>query len=143
MIAILVIQVVATLTMAAITLFVQVVQYPLFAQVGSATYTTYQRGHMVRITAIVFPTMMIEAACAGLIVAFRPEEIPVWMAVLGLALVIVVWLSTALLQGPAHRRLEGGFDPDVHRLLLRTNWIRVVAWAVRGALALWMLLLVA
>lgn len=143
MTAILVIQVVATLTMAAITLFVQIVQYPLFAQVGSATYTAYQRGHMVRITAIVFPTMLVEAACAGLVVAFRPAQIPAWMAVLGLALVIVVWLSTALLQGPAHRRLEEGFDPDVHRRLLHTNWIRVVAWGVRGVLALWMLLLVA
>ncbi len=143
MTAVLVIQVAATLTMAAITLFVQIVQYPLFAQVGPATYTAYQRGHMVRITAIVFPTMLIEAACAALVVAFRPSAIPAWMAVLGLALVIVVWLSTALLQGPSHRRLEEGFDADVHRRLLRTNWIRVVAWTARSVLALWMLLLVA
>jgi hypothetical protein len=132
------IQAAATLTMAAITLFVQVVQYPLFAEVGPERYTAYQRGHMWRITAIVFPTMLIEAACAGILVAFRPDAIPVWMVALGLALVIVVWLSTALLQGPAHRELEQGFDPAVHRRLLRTNWIRVVAWSVRAVLVLWM-----
>lgn len=132
------IQAAATLTMAAITLFVQIVQYPLFAEVGPERYTAYQRGHMSRITAIVFPTMLVEAACAALLVAFRPAAIPVWMVVVGLALVVVVWLSTALLQGPAHRELERGFDPAAHRRLLRTNWIRVVAWTVRAVLVLWM-----
>jgi hypothetical protein len=32
-------------------------------------------------------------------------------------------------------RLSTGFDPVVHRRLVRTNWIRTAAWTVRGAAA--------
>ena len=44
--------------------------------------------------------MLIEAATALLLVFRRPEDIPLAAALVGLALVGVVWLSTALLQVP-------------------------------------------
>ena len=54
----------------------------------------------------------------------------------GLALLAVIWLSTALVQVPLHRRLQGGFDAAAHRRLVRTNWLRTAAWTLRAALAL-------
>ena len=36
----------------------------------------------------------------------------------GLALVAVIWASTATLQVPRHRELLHGFDPGSHRRLL-------------------------
>ena len=53
--------------------------------------------------------MFIEAATALLLVFRRPEDIPL-AALVGLALVGVVWLSTALLQVPRHSTLGSGFD---------------------------------
>ena len=46
--------------------------------------------------------MLIEAATALLLVFRRPEDIPLAAALVGLALVGVVWLSIALLQVPHH-----------------------------------------
>ena len=53
----------------------------------------------------------------------------------GLGLLAVAWVSTGLWQVPAHRRLAGGFDAVTHRRLVRTNWVRTVAWSARGIIA--------
>jgi hypothetical protein len=34
--------------------------------------------------------------------------------------------------------LQKGFHETVHRRLVRTNWVRTVAWSLRGLLVLWM-----
>jgi hypothetical protein len=56
----------------------------------------------------------------------------------GLALVAAIWLSTALLQVPRHTTLGSGFDGSAWSGLVRTNWIRTVAWSSRGIVVLWM-----
>lgn len=51
----------------------------------------------------------------------------------------LIWLSTALLQVPLHRALLPGFDPaKIHRLV-RSNWLRTVAWTLRSGIALWLI----
>ena len=57
----------------------------------------------------------------------------------GLALLAAVWMSTALLQVPCHRKLARGFDPDVARRLVSSNWIRTVCWSLRLLVALGLL----
>jgi hypothetical protein len=48
----------------------------------------------------------------------------------GAGLLLIIWLSTALLQAPYHQRLSQGFDLNVHQQLVRTNWIRMVVACV-------------
>ena len=81
----------------------------------------------------------IELVTALALVWLRPFGLPAWQVWTGLALVGVIWLSTALLQVPLHNTLAAGFDADVHRRLVATNWIRTVAWSLRSALVLAML----
>ncbi len=131
----------ATLIMTGVIWVVQVVHYPLFALVGAERYADYQREHMRRITYIVGPAMVIELATAGAILLVLPEGVPAWMALVGFLLVLVLWLSTAWLQAPAHYRLSRGYDQSVHRLLVGTNWLRTVVWTARGAIAIAMLTL--
>jgi hypothetical protein len=50
----------------------------------------------------------------------------------GLGLTLIIWASTFFVQVPLHDKLAGGFDSDAHRLLVNTNWIRAVAWSLRG-----------
>jgi hypothetical protein len=59
-------------------------------------------------------------------------------ALIGLSLVAVVWLSTALLQMPRHKTLGSGFDRRVWSGLVLSNWVRTVVWSARGMLVLWM-----
>jgi hypothetical protein len=129
----------ATLTMVGVIWTCQLVHYPLFALVPSAGFVGYERAHMRRISLIVGPAMLVELATAVAIVVARPEGVPPVLAAVGLALVGVNALSTAVLQGPAHRRLAEGFDLARVRFLVATNWIRTAAWSARGVIALVML----
>jgi hypothetical protein len=92
----------ATLVMVGVIWFVQIVHYPLFRRVGSGRFAIYSDAHSRLTTYVVGPPMLIEAATALLLVFRRPEDIPLAAALVGLALVGVVWLSTALLQVPRH-----------------------------------------
>lgn len=130
------IHLVATLFMAGIIVFVQVVHYPLMARVGSAEFMDYERLHTARTGWVVVPPMLLELACASLIFLGPGGRAGSPAAVVGLVLLGVIWTSTALLQAPAHRRLLRGFDPRVHRRLVATNWIRTLAWLARVPVAL-------
>lgn len=128
----------ATLMMAGAIWIVQVVHYPLFARVGLEGFAAYENAHSALITLVVMPTMLVELGTAAWLIVQRPESTPLWLAVAGLALVGVIWFSTFFLQVPQHTVLAGGFDPDAHRILVSTNWIRTAAWSIRAVLALWM-----
>ena len=92
----------ATLVMVGVIWFVQIVHYPLFSRVGSGGFALYSDAHSRLTTYVVGPPMLIEAATALLLVFRCPEDIPLAAALVGLALVGVVWLPTALLQVPRH-----------------------------------------
>jgi hypothetical protein len=53
-------------------------------------------------------------------------------AMISAALVLVVWLSTFLLQVPGHNRLKNGKDRILIRRLVATNWIRTAAWSLKA-----------
>ena len=131
--------VVSTITMLGVILVVQLVHYPLFARVGEGTYEAYQSEHMRRITWIVLPAMTVELVTAVWLVVDPVPGLPAWQTWTGLALVGVIWASTGLLQVPQHARLTSGFDAAAHRRLVRSNWIRTLAWTLRTALVTWML----
>lgn len=138
----LLIQAAATWALVGLIWTMQIVHYPLFAGVGLDNYPAWQRAHMLRITAVVGPLMAAEAAASLLTVLAilrggRADLLP--LAAAALALLAAVWLATALVQAPIHGRLAAGFDPALHRRLVRTNWVRTVAWTVRGGLVLLML----
>lgn len=119
---------------------IQQVHYPLMDRVGDEQFVRYERDHGQSITPIVGPPMVIELFTALLIVSGNlPPWMPRWTAVAGLAAVALIWLSTFLLQVPYHDRLLSGFDAEVHRKLVTTNWVRTILWTARGALVIYWL----
>lgn len=122
--------------MAGLIVFVQVVHYPLMARVGAGTFPAYERAHTTRTGWVVGPPMLLEAASACWLAIYPPSTVLRGAALAGLALLSLIWLSTALLQAPAHGRLGAGFDDGTHRRLVGTNWIRTVAWLARVPVAL-------
>ena len=133
-----------TLFMVGVIWFVQVVHYPLFARVGSG-YAQYQLEHMQRTGWIVIPPMLTEAGLVALLAAgsvlplgFDTALSP-GAASVGAGLLALVWGSTFFIQVPLHERLARGFDPELARRLVRSNWVRTAAWSARGLLAiLWL-----
>lgn len=126
----------ATLFMTGLIWFVQIVHYPLFAAVGSAGFPNYARSHQMWTTLVVGPPMLLEALTAVALIASRPPQVSGQLAWAGVVLVLVIWLSTAALQVPAHGKLSSGFDPSVGSWLVSTNWIRTVCWSARSAVVL-------
>lgn len=122
----------ATAYMTGLIWFVQVVPYPLFARVGG-DFVSYQRAHMQQTTWVVGPPMLLEAFTAAALVMRRPSWLSAELVWVNLVLLGAIWVSTALLQVPAHDKLLSGFVGDAHATLVRTNWIRTALWTMRTA----------
>ena len=131
-------QAAATLVMVGVIWMCQVAHYPLFADVGSAM-PRYQERNVRLTTRVVGLPMLVEAATVIALLIWRPAEIPLWTALLGAALLIVIWAATVLFSVPMHGQLGHGYEAAAHRRLVTTNWIRTLAWSARGVLVLWML----
>ncbi len=116
---------------------IQVVHYPLMARVGAEAFPAYERAHLTRVTGLVAPLMLAEAALASALLLLDPSP----LAVSGAVMLLAIWLSTGLVQAPLHARLEqGGLDPAVIRRLVRTNAVRTALWTARGGVAAALLL---
>jgi len=126
----------ATCFMAGLIWFVQVVHYPLLARVTGDGYGVYHAHHTRLTTRLVVPVMAVEGASAALLLALRPAQIPLEWLLAGIALAAANWLSTALVQVPAHGLLCRSFDPAIHRRLVHSNWLRTISWSIRSALSL-------
>ena len=137
--SILLANVVSTLFMVGLIWMVQVVHYPLFDDVGQENYLSYQQRHQNNITYIVGPVMLIELATAIALAWYPIEGFGKPLVYVGIALVVMIWLSTAFIQVPCHEKLVKSFDPAAYKWLVNSNWIRTIAWTARGALVTWML----
>ena len=133
-------QLFSTLAMVGLIWFVQVVHYPLFSQVGRDGFSNYETLHQQRTTMVVAPLMLTEAITALLLVWLGLGSNYAEFAWIGLMLIGIIWSSTFFWQVPAHERLGKAFDPAVHERLVRSNWLRTVAWSARGILVCWIAL---
>lgn len=116
--------------------FVQLVHCPQFARVGIDRFTHYQSQHF-RLTSWVVALPMLVEAVTSVALVWKPPaqdlECACWG---GLSMVIVIWVSMAVLQVPRLNALTTGFDFQAHRGLVLSNRIRTVAWSMRGGLVL-------
>ena len=150
---VLIAQIMASTTMAAIAWFVQMIHYPLFAVVQSSGGTTveaaglprsaardYHNENLRRTRPVVLLPMAVEAASATWLAFFPPAAVGRGPAIAGLSLVAIVILSTALVQVPLHESLRSGDAPaETVNRLVRSTRIRTVAWTARAMLAAWMI----
>lgn len=126
----------ATAMMAGLIWFVQIVHYPLMAAVPADDFVSYEHQHVKRTGWIVGPLMLAELASAAALVFVARSGLPSILAWIGIALLVLIWLSTLTLQVPCHRRLEQSYSATIVRRLVTTNWIRTIAWSFRAVIAL-------
>lgn len=122
----------AACAMAGVLWIVQLVVYPAFRLVRTDDLPTHASTHAARITPVVGPLMLLEAAGFGGLLVMQ-ASIPTWLLVAGAITLVVNWLSTFLWQVPLHGRLQRG-DGRAIEPLVRSNWLRTVVWTVRGVL---------
>ena len=118
---------------------IQIVHYPLFKVIGNNEFQTYHIGHSVLITPLVGTIMIIELISSVLLIIFPLKNVSLTIPIIGVILVFIIWASTAFLQIPQHNALANAYELKAHNLLVQTNWIRTIAWSMRGFLLLYML----
>ena len=130
----LVVHAAATWFMTGAIWIVQIVHYPLFSYADRSTYAAFAQAHGRLITPVVGPAMLVELVTAVWLLLDRPAAFPQRWAGAGLLLVLVIWVSTALLQVPMHGRLAQGYEARSHAWLVGSNWIRTLAWTARSVM---------
>lgn len=124
---------VPTLCLTGLIWFVQVAHYPMFASIPAGDLPAYEQRYTRRVTWVVAPLMFAEVGAS--LWLWWSLEAERTLTTVGLALLAVLWLSTALLQVPCHHALAQRADAATVRRLVRTNWIRTAAWTARAVLA--------
>jgi hypothetical protein len=120
--------------------FVQLVHYPSYRDMAEKGFTGFQTRSTARTGFIVGPLIFIEFGTAAYLLWRPPAGIGTIWLWLGAALIVLNLASTVLIQVPLHVRLRATHDPALVELLIRTNWVRTLAWSIRAALvASWLM----
>jgi hypothetical protein len=114
---------------------VQVVHYPSFHHIDQTQFRQFSTFHTQNITYIVMPLMAVELLSSLVLVIRNPDPFNLSM----IALLAIIWLSTAFISVPCHNQLAHGYNAEVVDHLIRTNWIRTIAWTIKSALLVWTL----
>ncbi len=130
-VALVFIQLIFTWSMLGITLFSQIVHYPLYRQIKEG-FVQYEKSHLRRAGALVGPVMLLEAVTAILLVGFSTQGPLARLAVINLILLIFIWLTTFLLSVYQHQRLSVRFSKQVLHELISSNWINAILWLAKG-----------
>lgn len=130
----------ATWFMVGLIWVIQAVHYPLFHRVGAAAFADYEAAHTTRMGRLLLVPAGVEVVTAGLLPWLRPDRLALWLTLVAGALLAAVWVATALVAVPEHRRLGGAYRPEAVDRLVASNWFRTGAWSARGVLATVMVL---
>ena len=116
---------------------VQLVVYPAFAAVDPARFPAFHRWYTNHISWVVLLPMVAELGLAAWLTWAAPSG-PTWWA---LGLVVFIWAATFFVSVPFHNRLDqSGYDYVAIDGLVRTNWLRTVAWTARLGLLGWLVM---
>ena len=124
---------VATVFMVGLIWFVQVVHYPLFNRISGDASIQYAAEHQRRTAWVVGLPMLVEGITT-LWLFFDPINGRL-LPLLGGLVLMKIHLSTVFLQVPLHKKLSQGYEREVVRKLVATNWVRTIGWTIRAAIA--------
>ena len=109
---------------------VQLAVYPRFKDFPEHGFSAFHFRYCRGIGMIVGPLILLEFFTGLAWWLLTPSSLA---AQLGMVLMVVNLLSTALLQAPLHVRLMRGRDEKAIARLVLTNWVRTVTWSMRAA----------
>lgn len=122
----------STIMMTGIIWFVQLVHYPLFKEIPVNAFVNYEQKHTAKTGYLVAPLMLLELM-SNIWIWYN---FPGWEDHWAMILLLIIWLSTFLIQVPLHRKLSQGYDVKSINRLIRSNWIRTICWTARAGLML-------
>ena len=118
---------VSTSVMVGIIWIIQLLHYPTFNFISKKKYVEFQHFHMMRISFIVIPFMVLELTSAILLAYFFKAAITIIL----LVLLLGIWVITFIFFTEMHQKLTGGYDRTIVYKLVQTNWSRTALWSLR------------
>ena len=128
-----------TFILLGLIIVIQVVHYPIFKYINADESKEAFKFHQQRISLIVAPLMLFELF-SGIYLAYSMWNVFRYIQILNLILIFIIWMHTFLFMVPLHNHLEKNFSQDLVLRLVKQNWIRTFAWAIKSllwALILW------
>lgn len=122
----------ATWFMLGVIWFVQLGQYPLFANVGMNSFSAYYSRYTKAISLIVILPMFTELVTGAILLGLLAGSDRWNLCAIGFIFVLLIWGSTVFIQVPLHRTLEKSFSDKTQRLLVGSNWVRTFLWTARS-----------
>jgi hypothetical protein len=129
---VLLINLLSTWMMVGVIWFVQVVHYPLLSVVPVQSAASVAVEHQRRTGWVVGAPMALEGVTTLALLVLVPEGVAwfvPWLAGIPLAVALG---ATIFLSVPRHERMAREPDAQVGKELVSTNWVRTIAWTVRG-----------
>lgn len=127
-----ILNIVTTAIMVGVIWTIQVIHYPFFHRVDKQNFSLHMDKHREKISYIVVPVMLAELSSAtGLVLTNTQFQ---FEFITGLIILLLIWVSTALIQVPSHSKLAKGYSQTEVQKLVRLNWIRTILWSARLAL---------
>jgi len=115
-----IVELLVTVALVILIWIIQVLHYPTFHFVDKNEFPNFEAFHTRRISILVLP-LMVSELILGII----------HLNYLILGIIILIWLSTFLIQVPCHDKLKFGFDRLTVDRLIFTNWIRTFLWTLK------------
>ena len=125
-----------SLWMTSLIWVIQILHYPSFLFIDKNKNIAFSQFHQKRISLLVIPFMILELVSLVYLIIKFPLKIE--YHVLGLLLGLI-WISTFLLQVPCHHELSKGNIIVIDKLI-KTNWIRTIAWSIKTSLVIILLI---
>lgn len=137
---VLIVNLVSTWTMVGVIWFVQIVHYPLLSIIPVESASSVAVEHQRRTGWVVGAPMFLEGVTTLMLLVMVPSGVAwfvPWLAGIPLAVALG---ATIFLSVPRHERMAKQPDPQVGRELVSTNWVRTIAWSLRGVIVAGMVL---
>lgn len=113
--------------MAGIIWVIQILHYPLFAEIKLQTFGAYHQKHSKVMGFLVGPAMIFELA-AAIFFIFQQFN---FITFFNLSIVIGIWGLTFFVSVRYHGQLARAFDLSVVHKLILTNWPRTFLWTLK------------
>ncbi len=117
--------------MTGVAWFVQLVHYPTLAQLTKEQYNQYNELHFRPTTFITFPTMLLELISGAWILLDNPTEGLFPWFVINLIVILIIWISTMVVQVPLHFKIAKDPTKKSINKLIQSNWLRTVLWSAK------------
>ncbi|MFT6810036.1 MAG: hypothetical protein ACJA01_003279 [Saprospiraceae bacterium] len=110
---------------------IQLLHYPVFIFISPDQFLAFHDYHTYYMGFIAAPLMVIELALSFYLGLQNRKYI------LPLLIVILIWISTFLIQVPLHEQLAKEMQVTTINKLIDTNWIRTILWSSKATLLLY------